>query len=144
MNSNRILAIDYGTKRIGISLSDPLRILAQPLPTIKVTNIKQVLGEIGNLISEKGVAEIVIGKPLHLKGTKGDTAEKVDAFIEKLKEKFRLPVHDWDERWTSLAAERTIRELGKKPFKHKEKIDQIAAQLILQSFLDHLSLKQQT
>ena len=110
-NFQRILSIDYGQRRIGIAVSDPLKILAQPLPTIMVQNAKQVLRDIKKIIDDKNVAEIVVGMPFHLKGTKGETAQAVDKFILTLEQNFKLPVHPWDERLTSIAAERTIREL---------------------------------
>ncbi len=137
----RILGIDYGHRRIGIALSDPLRITAQSLPTIKVKSLKQVFSELEAIIRDKDVTEIVVGMPLNLKGEKGLSAQKADEFIQYLKNRFELPVHTWDERWSSLAAQRTILELGKSPSRHKDKVDQISALLILQSFLDYLNIK---
>ncbi len=136
-NFQRILAIDYGQRRIGIAVSDPLRIVAQPLPTIVVQNIQQIMRELQKIISEKNVAEIVVGLPFHLKGTQGEAALAVDKFVQMLEHHFKLPVHRWDERFTSLAAEKTIREMGKSPSRNREKVDQIAAQLILQGYLDY-------
>ncbi|UCE05179.1 MAG: Holliday junction resolvase RuvX [bacterium] len=137
----RILGIDYGFRRIGIALSDPLRISAQTLPTIKVQGLEQVISELERIVRNKNVTEIVVGMPLNLKGEKSRSAQKVEKFIQQLENRFRLPVHCWDERWTSLAAQRTIHEFGKSPSRHKDKIDQISALLILQSFLDYLSAK---
>ncbi len=136
--TGRILAIDYGQRRVGLAISDQLRILAQPLPTIKVTSLNQLLDKIGKIIIEKDVVEIVIGMPYHMKGTPGKTAQQVTQFIQKLNKRFNIPVHQWDERLTSVAAQRTIREMGKSPSRHKEKIDQISAQLLLQSYLDYI------
>jgi putative Holliday junction resolvase len=93
------------------------------------------------IINEKRVAEIVVGMPLNLKGEITAAAQKVEKFMQHLQNRFKLPVHSWDERWTSIAAQRTIWEFGKSPSRHKEKVDQISAMLILQSFLDHLNLK---
>ncbi len=93
------------------------------------------------IIRDKDVTEIVVGMPLNLKGEKGLSAQKADEFIQYLKNRFELPVHTWDERWSSLAAQRTILELGKSPSRHKDKVDQISALLILQSFLDYLNIK---
>lgn len=135
----RILGIDYGVRRIGIALSDPLKISAQPLPTIKAEGMEQVLTELETIIRDKNVTEIVVGMPLNLKGQKSKAAQKVEKFIQYLKNRFKLPVHCWDERWTSLAAQRTIIALGKSPSRHKDKIDQISALIILQSFLDYQS-----
>jgi len=141
MTNSRILGIDFGEKRIGLAVSDPLRITAQMLPTFKIRNPDEIFLEVAQIILEKNVTEIVVGMPLRLKGDKGITAQKVDEFIQKLKEKFQLPVHAWDERFTSVIAERTIREIGKPPSRNKAKVDQISAVLILQAYLDHLSIK---
>jgi len=139
----RILAIDYGARRIGIAVSDPLRITAQSLPTIQLKGLQQLLSELETIINEKQVTEIVVGMPLNLKGEITAAAQKVEKFIQHLQNRFKLPVHSWDERWTSIAAQRTIWEFGKSPSRHKDKVDQISAMLILQSFLDHLNLKTQ-
>jgi putative holliday junction resolvase len=141
MTYSRILGIDFGEKRFGMAVSDPLRITAQMLPTLKIRNQSEIFIKINNIIVEKNVTEIVIGMPLNLKGEKGLTAQKVDEFIQKLKEVCTLPVHTWDERFTSVVAERTIREAGKSPSRNKTKVDQISAVLILQAYLDHLSFQ---
>lgn len=141
--TGRILAIDYGARRVGIAVSDPLRLTAQSLPTIQVRDLQKVLSELEAIIADKNVAEIVVGMPLNLKGEKSAAAQKVENFIQHLKNRFKLPVHSWDERWTSIAAQRTIWEFGKSPSRHKDKVDQISAMLILQSFLDHLIFKNQ-
>ncbi|MBC8183436.1 Holliday junction resolvase RuvX [candidate division KSB1 bacterium] len=140
MTTNRILGIDFGEKRIGIAVSDPLMITAQPLPTLKIKNPAEIFIELGKIISEKNISEVVVGMPLNLKGQKGLTAKKVEEFIQKLKEKFHLPVLEWDERFTSFVAERIIKEMGKSPSRNKAKVDQISAVLILQGFLDHLKI----
>lgn len=137
--NGRILAIDYGVRRVGIAVSDPLRISAQSLPTIIVTGRDHLLSTLDKIVGEKNVTEIVIGMPFNLKGEKSAAAQKVEQFAQHLKSRFQLPVHLWDERWTSIAAHRTIHEFGKSPSRHKEKVDQISALLILQSFLDYLS-----
>lgn len=139
--TGRILAIDYGARRVGIAVSDPLRLTAQSLPTISAKGLQKVLSELQTIIADKNVAEIVVGMPFNLKGEKSAAAQKVEKFIHHLQNRFKLPVHSWDERWTSIAAQRTIREFGKSPSRHKEKVDQISAMLILQSFLDHLNHK---
>lgn len=137
----RILAIDHGARRIGIAVSDPLRVTAQSLPTIQAKGLQHLLSELETIINEKQVTEIVVGMPFNLKGEKSAAAQKVEKFIQQLQTRFKLPVHSWDERWTSIAAQRTIWEFGKSPSRHKDKVDQISAILILQSFLDHLNFK---
>ena len=94
----RIIGIDYGTRRLGVAISDPLKISAQSLPTIKVQGLKQVLAELDQIISSKNVTEIVVGLPLNLKGEKSSAAQKVEKFVEQLKSQFKIPVHTWDER----------------------------------------------
>jgi len=140
MAEGKILGIDFGERRIGVAISDALKITAQVLPTIKVKFPQQAIIKLKNIISEKNISEIVVGMPYNLKGEKGNTAQKVEVFIEQLKNNFQLPIHIWDERLTSVAAERTIVEFGKSPSRNKEKIDQIAALFILQAFLDRISL----
>ncbi len=139
----RIMGIDYGVRRIGIAVSDPSRMIAQALPTIQLKGMKQILAVMEIIINEKNVTEIVVGMPLNLKGEMTDAAQKVEKFMQLLQNQFKLPVHSWDERWTSIAAQRTIWEFGKSPSRHKERVDQISAILILQSFLDHLNFKNQ-
>ncbi|MCU0643433.1 MAG: Holliday junction resolvase RuvX [bacterium] len=135
----RILAIDHGQRRIGMAISDPFRITAQSLPTLTIQNSEELFSVIKNIIQEQSVAEIVVGMPYNLKGEKTASAENVEKFILQLKATFQLPVHQWDERWSTIEAHRTIREMGKSPSRNKEKVDQVAALIILQSFLNYLS-----
>ncbi len=141
--SGRILAIDYGVRRLGVAISDPMRTIAQGLPTIKIAGLRQMLAELEAIIVDWGVTEIVVGWPLNMKGEATAAARQVDQFIEQLKKRFTLPIHRWDERWSSLEAHRTIWQFGKSPSRLKAKVDQIAATLILQSFLDYLKAKNQ-
>ncbi len=142
-HNGRILAIYYGAPRIGVAISDPLRIIAQPLPAKQAKGLQKGLSELDAIIADKNVAESDVGMPLNLKGEMTAAAQKVEKFIHHLQGRFKLPVHSWDERWTSIAAQRTIWEFGKSPSRHKDKVDQISAMLILQSFLDHLNFKNQ-
>ncbi len=138
MAEGRILGLDYGRKRLGVAVSDPLRITAQALPTISVKTWSQVLSEINSIAQNYSVTQIIVGMPLHLKGIKGTIAKEVDKFVTELEALTRIPVKTWDERWTSVLAEQAIVEMGKSPSRNKGKIDQIAAQLILQSYLDYI------
>ncbi len=138
MNEGRILAIDWGEKRIGIAISDPLRITAQMMPTLTVTR-NQLMTALQKIISEKNITDIVVGMPYNLKGEKRAAAKRAEELIRQLKDNFKLSVHTWDERFSSVVAQRTIRELGKSPSRNKAKVDQIAALLILQAFLDRLN-----
>ncbi len=133
----RVLAIDYGRRRIGVAISDPLGYTAQPLPTIEVKSLAQTLAALEQIIRDQQVVEIVVGLPLNMKGEQGVAAEAVLQFVQQLQSKFAGPIHTWDERWTTVAAHRSMHELGHAPSRRKHQVDQIAAQLILQSFLEY-------
>ncbi|MGB2770294.1 MAG: Holliday junction resolvase RuvX [Candidatus Zixiibacteriota bacterium] len=135
---SRILAIDFGERRIGLALSDPLGITAQGLPTIDTKKIKDVLAYIKDLVVEKDVAKLVVGMPRNMNGSIGPQGEKVKKFIGKLAHKTEAEVIAWDERLTSVQSLKSMREMGTKQ-KRKEVTDRISATLILQSYLDSLS-----
>lgn len=134
---SRILAIDFGERRIGLALSDPLGITAQGLPTIDTKKIKDVFGFIGNLVTEKGVDKLVVGMPRNMNGSIGPQGERVKRFMQKLARKTEVDVVTWDERLTSVQSKRNMREMGTK-LRKKEVTDRISATLILQSYLDSL------
>jgi len=136
----RILGIDYGKKRIGLAVSDPVRKIAQGLPTLANTSLAQVFTELENIISDHEINKIVIGLPVTMKAEVGKAAQVTNKFVTALKNRFELPTMVWDERLTSVLARRTMKELGKSPSKNKNKVDEIAAILILQSYLDSLLL----
>lgn len=131
----RILGIDYGEKRIGVALSDPLGITAQGLTTIERTQIKEDLQKILNIIQEKGVEEVVVGLPKHMNNTLGDKAHAVLAFVELLKKHIHIPINTIDERLSTVRANKAMLEGDLSRKKRKERIDMIAAQLILQNYL---------
>lgn len=135
----RILGLDYGERRVGLAVSDPLGVVAQGLETLHRTTDEQLLEQLDRLVEEYEVRKIVVGLPLSLKGSLGDKAVEVTQFIEKLKVRFQVPVVPWDERMTTTAAHRTMHELGQKAKGAKGNIDRIAAILILQSYLDSIS-----
>ena len=135
---SRILAIDFGERRIGLALSDPLGIIAQGLPTIDTRKIKDVFAYIKDLVVEKDVAKLVVGMPINMNGSIGPQGEKVKKFIGKLSHKTEAEVIAWDERLTSVQSLRSMREMGTKQ-KRKGVTDRISATLILQSYLDSLS-----
>ncbi len=135
---SRILAIDFGERRIGLALSDPLGITAQGLPTIDTRKIKDVFAYIKNLVVEKDVVKLVVGMPRNMNGSIGPQGEKVKKFIGKLAHKTEAEVIAWDERLTSVQSLRSMREMGTKQ-KRKGVTDRISATLILQSYLDSLS-----
>ena len=131
--NSRILALDYGTARIGVAISDPTQILASPLTTIE--NNAKSAKEIRKLIEENQVSTLVIGYPLNLKGKEEIAAEKVNAFIEKLALK-HVEIVRWDERFSSVTAMNLLHEAGVKVRKDKGRIDRSAAAVILQNYLD--------
>lgn len=132
----RIMGIDYGEKRLGIALSDPLGITAQGLPTIERTSIQEDIKKIINIIQEKEVQEIVVGLPKQLNNTVGDKAKEVLNFIDTLKKYINIPIKTFDERFSTVRAHRAMLENDLSRKKRKELVDMVAAQLILQGYLD--------
>lgn len=135
----RILGIDYGERRIGVALSDPTALIAQPLPTLQRRRGKRPpVAAVLRLIEEHEVAEVVLGLPLTPSGEESDWTREVRDFGSKITERAAVPVHYIDERMTSARAERTIRSLGlpRSAREDKARIDAAAAVLILQAWLD--------
>ena len=132
----RILAIDHGARKIGLAVSDELGLTAQGLPTYYRSNKKADFDHLRRVIRQHGITEIVMGLPLRMSGAEGIQAEKVQAFAEELRHKFKLPVHLFDERLTSVEANRLLRETEMSIHRRAEVVDQVAAVLILQSFLE--------
>ncbi len=132
----RIMALDIGGRRIGVALSDPGRVLASPLTTLRAEPRAAAIARIAALAAQHEVAAIVVGLPLTLTGEVGPQAQIVQTFADELRQVVAVPVHLFDERLTSVAAERMMIELGIKPDRRKERIDEVAAAIILQDFLD--------
>jgi putative Holliday junction resolvase len=132
----RILAIDFGARNMGLAVSDELGVTAQGLPTYRRSNKKTDFDHLRRTIRHYNVSEIVMGLPLRMSGAEGIQAEKVQAFAEELRGKFKLPVHLFDERLTSVEANRLLRETEMSIQRRAEVVDQVAAVLILQSFLE--------
>ena len=132
----RILAIDYGKKRFGLAISDPLGFTAQGLPTLTSQGRKSDLEKIAAVVRENKVEKIVVGLPRKMDGTLGPAAKEVLAFVEELKEHLGLEIITWDERLSTKRAEREMISAGLSRSKRKRSRDKVAAQLILQSFLD--------
>jgi len=131
----RILALDVGSRRIGVAVSDPLGITAQGLDTIQRQNKRRDWESLGAVLAKYEVIEIVVGLPLRLSGAEGTQSEKMRLFADELHAKFKLPVHLWDERWTSTEANRLLRETNLSIEKRGKAVDRMAAILILQSWL---------
>ena len=140
---NRILGLDYGSKTVGVAISDPLLLTAQGLEIIrrqKPTKLRQTIARIGQIIEEYQVKQIVVGLPKNMDGTEGERCELSRAFAKTLEEKFDLPVAMYDERLTTVAADHVMKETGLKVHTDRKKyVDEIAAMLILQGYMDRLS-----
>lgn len=128
--------MDVGSRRIGLAVTDPLGITAQGLETVQRQNKRSDFAHLEQVIREYKVAEIVIGLPLRMTGAEGIQAEKMQAFAEEIRRHFRLPVHLWDERLTSVQANRLLRETNMSIKRRGEVVDQMAAVLILQSWME--------
>lgn len=140
----RIMGLDYGSKTVGVAISDPLGITAQGIETIerKMENkLRQTLARIQNLTEEYGVEKIVVGLPKHMNNDIGERAEKSLEFAEMLRKRTGLEVVMWDERLTTASAERTLIESNVRREERKKYIDKIAAVFILQGYLDALSIQ---
>jgi putative Holliday junction resolvase len=132
--SRPILAIDLGRVRIGLAISDELRLLAHPFETIPAN--KDAVTRIATLVRERNIDKVVVGIPRRLNGEIGPAATEALKFVEKLRGVLRCEVLTWDERLSTVAANRALQEAGKKTRQTREFVDQVAAQMILQAYLD--------
>ena len=135
---SRILALDVGSRRIGLALSDALGVTAQGLPTLTRTTRQQDFDSLREVISRHGVGRVVVGHPVNMNGSEGPQARQVALFARTLANQCALPVALWDERLTTRQAERVLRESGVGLTKRNKAIDRMAAVLILQSYMDSL------
>jgi putative holliday junction resolvase len=134
----RVLALDLGKKRIGLALSDPLGITAQGLPTLQRTRIREDLDALAKLAEDWDVRLILMGHPLHMTGKEGRQAEYTREFAERLQERTGIELLYWDERLTTVAAQRVLRESGISIAKRAAAVDKLSAQILLGSYLDSL------
>ena len=132
----RVMGLDIGEKRIGVALSDPLGIIASALIVVERKTDEAAVKQIIELARENEVEGIIVGLPLSLDGSLGRQAQLVQHFIELLKGRIQLPIVTWDERLSTVAAERALLEVGMKRDKRKKRRDSLAASFILQSYLD--------
>ncbi len=137
----RILSIDFGEKRIGLALSDPLGFTAQGLETLQRKNMKQVLADIVSLVKEREVGEIVVGFPINMDGSQGFKAQEVTKFVADLEKVAGVPIKTWDERLTSREANRLMIEEGLSREKQRSQSDRLAATLILQNYLEYRRIR---
>ena len=132
---NPILALDFGRARIGVAISDELQLLAHPLETISAD--QQPTARVAEIVREKKIDHVVAGMPKRMNGQLGSASAEVVEFVKKLRAILPCPVVTWDERLTTAAAHRALRDAGKKTRHTRGYVDQVAAQMILQSYLDH-------
>jgi len=139
---NPILAVDFGRARIGVAISDELQLLAHPLETIPAN--EQATPRLAQIIRERKVDHVVVGIPRQMNGQIGVAATEALRFVEKLRTILSCRVVTWDERLTTVAAHRALRDAGKKTRDTRAYVDQVAAQMILQSYLDSQQLSAKT
>ncbi len=132
----RILALDHGTKRVGVAVSDEMYIIAQPLEYIAPEPFAAFLARLKQIIGEKEIGQILVGMPRNMDGSYGPAALKVQAFVAVLKDAVTIPIKLWDERLTSTQAQRFLIQGGVRRAQRKEKVDKTAAAILLQSYLD--------
>jgi putative holliday junction resolvase len=132
----RTLGLDVGTKTVGVAVSDELGLTAQALTTVRRTSLKADLAALGALVREYGADHLVVGLPLNMNGTEGPRAEASRQFARAAEAALRVTVELWDERLSTVAAERTLLEADLSRGKRRQLIDQMAAQFILQGWLD--------
>ena len=135
----RVLALDHGSKRIGVAVSDELKMIAQPLEFIPADPFADFLARLTQLLAEKQVELILVGMPRNMNGSYGPAALKVEEFVATLRRSVAVPIKTWDERLTSAQANRYLIEGNVRRNKRKEKVDQTAAAILLQSYLDSLA-----
>ena len=135
----RILALDPGTKRIGIAISDELKFIAQPLEFVPAEPFPDLVAHLKQLIQEREVEMILVGMPRNMDGTYGQAAARVQEFVSELKKALPLRIKKWDERLTTVQANRVLIDADVRRDKRKEKVDKMAAAILLQSYLDSLN-----
>lgn len=136
----RILGLDHGTKRIGVALSDELKMIAQPLEFIPADPFPDFLERLKQILHEREVELILVGMPRNMDGSYGPAALKVQEFVAVLRDTVGVPVRTWDERLTSAQANRFLVAANVRRQDRKEKVDKTAAAILLQSYLDSLAM----
>lgn len=139
----RLLGLDLGETRVGLAISDELGLLAHPLETFPAESAKKLMAHIATIVREKDIEQIVLGLPRNMDGSFGPAAEQALQFAEKLRAVVTCSVVTWDERLTTVAANRALREAGRSTRTTRGQVDQVAAQMILQGYLDHLQLRRE-
>ncbi|MDQ6764703.1 MAG: Holliday junction resolvase RuvX [Verrucomicrobiota bacterium] len=132
----RMLGVDFGRARIGVAISDELGLLAHPLETIPAAKIERAARRVADIAREKNVERVILGMPRHMNGELGAAAADATAFADKLRPLLACEIILWDERLTTTAANRALRDSGRKTRHTRGVVDQVAAQMILQGYLD--------
>lgn len=138
----RVIAVDFGTKAIGLAICDELQLAVRPLTTLRHPHLQDAPQRIGQLAEEYDIGALVVGLPLNMDGTSGEAVEKVKAFVAELRPLVSVPIKFVDERLTSFEADQILREMGVGLKERKAKSDEYAAVLILQDYLDGLAHQQ--
>jgi len=136
--AGRVLALDFGKKRIGLAVSDELGLTAQGLDTLHRTRVRDDIEALDSLVNQYGVSQVLIGMPLHMSGDESRQSAHTREFAERLQRRTGLTVEYWDERWTSVQAERMLRDSGVKVDRKDGTVDRISAVILLESYLDSL------
>ncbi|HLJ45480.1 MAG TPA: Holliday junction resolvase RuvX [Bryobacteraceae bacterium] len=136
----RVLALDLGKRRIGLALSDELGITAQGLETLQRTTIREDISRLAQLIAERNVSLILVGKPLHMSGHEGRQVEFARDFADRLRAATEVPVQFWDERLTTVEAQRVLKQSGISIEKRAKAVDRLSAVILLESYLDSLRI----
>jgi putative Holliday junction resolvase len=137
----RYLGIDFGSKRLGLAISDEMGIIAGKYGTLESRGTKNDLNRIKEIVEREGIQTIIIGYPKNMNGSLGKAAQRVETFVAGLKEVIDIPIETWDERLSSVSAEKTLIRGDVSRKKRKKVIDQMAAVIILQNYLDYQSLR---
>jgi len=138
----KILGIDYGQKRIGLALSDPSNMVARSLKVLKRNGTRKLLGEIKAVIDQNKIERIVIGLPKNMNGSLGEKGNEVLAFVKVLEKVVKMPIVTWDERLTTVSAEKVLRQAELSRKKRKDILDKLSACIILQNYLDSIGSDQ--
>jgi putative Holliday junction resolvase len=134
----RILALDPGTVRVGVAVSDELQMIATPLEFIPAEPTANMLARLKQLLAEKEVGQIIVGMPRNMDGSYGPAAEKAREFVKTLQAEITVPIRTWDERLTTRQASRMMSQAGRTAKEQRGRVDQAAAAVLLQSYLDSL------
>lgn len=132
----RVLGVDYGEKRVGLAISDALGVVATPLGVHTRTRKGDDVEAVAEICREREIESVVVGHPLNMDGSSGEAVEKVDEFVERLGARIDLPIELWDERMSTMSAERVLIEGNMSRQRRKGVVDKLAAQIILQNYLD--------